>query len=225
ARVIEQYKRSLLIVRTQIDDNGAIIAANDYDVLQFGKDTYSYMWPRDGAYVADALIHSGHQAAARRFFELCAEILPEDGCLLHKYNPDGSLGSSWHPWVNHRGQRQLPIQEDETALVLWALWEHYATFYDLEFIKRIYTPLVKRCADFLVAYRHAETGLPAPSYDLWEERYGIWTFTTTTVWAGLQAAARFTMAFGDRALTRKYSEPAEEIRPPALPPPWDPANR
>ena len=42
------YARSLLVIRTQINHNGAVIAANDADVLQFGRDTYSYMWPRDG---------------------------------------------------------------------------------------------------------------------------------------------------------------------------------
>ena len=43
------YCRSLLVIRTQIDHDGAVIAANDADVLQFGRDTSSYMWPRDGA--------------------------------------------------------------------------------------------------------------------------------------------------------------------------------
>ena len=48
------FKRSLLVVRTQIDNDGAIIAANDSDIMQFARDTYSYMWPRDGALVADS---------------------------------------------------------------------------------------------------------------------------------------------------------------------------
>src|SRR5690606_23731328 len=47
-RLVELYKRSLLILRTQIDNNGAIVAANDSDVMQFSRDTYSYLWPRDG---------------------------------------------------------------------------------------------------------------------------------------------------------------------------------
>jgi GH15 family glucan-1,4-alpha-glucosidase len=32
----------------------------------------------------------------------------------HKYNADGSLGSSWHPWI-HPEDGNLPVQEDETA--------------------------------------------------------------------------------------------------------------
>ncbi len=48
-RLIDLFKRSLLVVRTQIDDHGAIIAANDQDISEFARDTYSYMWPRDGS--------------------------------------------------------------------------------------------------------------------------------------------------------------------------------
>ena len=49
------YRRSLLVLRTQIDNGGAILAANDSDVLQYNRDSYSYLWPRDGALVAHAL--------------------------------------------------------------------------------------------------------------------------------------------------------------------------
>ncbi|HEY3377712.1 MAG TPA: glycoside hydrolase family 15 protein, partial [Armatimonadota bacterium] len=45
------YRRSLLILRTQIDNGGAILAATDYDVARYFSDTYAYMWPRDGALV------------------------------------------------------------------------------------------------------------------------------------------------------------------------------
>ncbi len=48
-KIVEQYKKSLLILRTNIDSNGAIIAGNDSDIQHFARDTYSYMWPRDGA--------------------------------------------------------------------------------------------------------------------------------------------------------------------------------
>jgi GH15 family glucan-1,4-alpha-glucosidase len=53
--VTDVFSRSLLILRGQIDNHGAIIAANDSDIIRFGKDTYSYMWGRDGAFVAAAL--------------------------------------------------------------------------------------------------------------------------------------------------------------------------
>lgn len=206
------YRRSLLIIRTQIDNGGAVIAATDSDIVQFGKDTYTYMWPRDGAIVTAALARAGYAEITRRFFGFCLPLLHREGFLLHKYNADGSVGSSWHPWVSADGKRQLPIQEDETALVLWALWVHFEQFHDVEFIKPLYKPMVKTMADFLARYREPHTRLPAASWDLWEERRGISAFTVAAVWSGLQAAARLTEAFGEAAVAEKYRRAAAEIR-------------
>lgn len=206
------YRRSLLIMRTHIDNNGAVIAATDSDIVQFGRDTYTYMWPRDGAIVTTALVQAGYPEITRRFFNLCCKLITSEGFLLHKYNPDGSVGSSWHPWMSSDGKRQLPIQEDETALVLWSFWTHFEKFHDVEFVKPLYKPLVKTAADFMTRYREPHTRLPAASHDLWEERRGITSFTVGAVWAGLMAAARFTDAFGEAPLADRYRRAAGEIR-------------
>ena len=205
------YRQSLLILRTQIDNDGAIIAANDFDITRFARDTYSYMWPRDGALVASALIDAGYSEVTRRFFSFCHRAITEEGYLLHRYNPDGSLASSWHGWF-HEGQRQLPVQEDETALVLWALWRHFEQFRDIEFIKPHYRGLIIRAANWLVSYRDATSGLPLPSWDLWEERRGVLAWTVGATWGGLQAAASFANAFGECHLADSYRRAAEEIR-------------
>lgn len=210
SKVVSLMKRSLLILRTQIDNGGAIIAANDTDTYQFARDTYSYMWPRDGALVASALIKAGYSEISRRFFELCAQLIEPEGYFLHKFSPDGSVASSWHPWWRE-GHPELPIQEDETALVLWALWRHFERFHDVEFIKPLYRGLIVRAADFLVRYRNEETKLPEPSYDLWEERRGVYTFTVSTVIAGLRAAANFAAAFGEADLAAKYRSMADDM--------------
>jgi glucoamylase len=210
------FRRSLLIVHTQIDNGGAILAANDGDTIVQYPDTYSYMWPRDGALVAAALDDAGFPEVTRRFFRFCKQLMPPTsyyppGYLLHKYNPDGSLGSSWHPWLKG-GRPQLPIQEDETALVLWALGRHYHRYRDLQFVSEIYEPLVKPAARFLCQYREPHTGLPKESFDLWEERYGIFTFTTCAVIAGLKAAAEFAGIFGEEELVQEYHAAADGFR-------------
>ncbi|GCE11418.1 glycoside hydrolase family 15 protein [Tengunoibacter tsumagoiensis] len=215
------YKQSLLILRTQIDAGGAIIAANDADVEHFSRDSYSYMWPRDGALVANALSHAGYSEITRNFYDFCNAVLTPDGYLLHKYNPDRSWGSSWHPWIDKEGQPQLPIQEDETALVLYSLWQHYDHFHDIEFVAPHYRTLITPAADFLISYREPHTHLPASSYDLWEERRGILTYTTAAVYAGLDAAARFSALFGEEALANSYRQAAEEIKAAVLVYLWD----
>jgi oligosaccharide amylase len=211
-KVVDLFKKSLLILRSQISNNGAIIAANDSDILRFSRDTYSYVWPRDGALVAYALSRTGYGEISRKFFEFCAPLLTPRGYFLHKYNPNGTVASSWHPRVGPNEEPQLPIQEDETALVLHSLWSHYEQFRDIEFAKGFYDSFVKRAADFLDEFRHPGTKLPLPSYDLWEERRGIFTFTSATVYAGLQAAARFADLFGDPEDADRYRGAAEEVK-------------
>ena len=194
--VTDVFHRSLLILRTQIDNHGAIIAANDSDIVRFGKDTYSYMWGRDGAFVAAALAKAGYSHVCMKYFDFCARVLSDEGYLFQHYNPDGSLASNWHSWLV-AGQEVLPIQEDSTALTLWALWIHYQSLKDVEFIRPLYSTLIKKAADFLVSYRDPQTLLPLPSYDLWEERYALHTYTVATVIAGLRAAAKFANLFQD----------------------------
>ena len=209
--VTDIFNRSLLILRTQIDNRGAIIAANDSDIVRFGKDTYSYMWGRDGAFVAAALAKAGYTHVCMKFFDFCAHVLSEEGYLYQHYNPDGSLASNWHPWLVD-GKAVLPIQEDSTALILWALWIHFENSKDIEFIRPLYDKLIKKSADFLATNRDPETKLPIPCYDLWEERFGVHSFTVAAVIAGLRAAASFARVFRDVSLAEKYDKVADQIK-------------
>jgi GH15 family glucan-1,4-alpha-glucosidase len=211
-QIADLYRRCLLVVRTQIDSGGAVLAANDTDIIKFARDTYSYMWPRDAALAVHAMDQAGYVDIPRRFFELCARIVTKEGYFRHKYTPAGDPGSSWHPWVDATGKPQYPIQEDETGLVLFALWQHYDHHRDFEFFKAYYRPLIILVGDFLASYIDPLTGLPQPSYDLWEERRGVMSFTVATVWAGLQAAANFAALYGERALADRYRGVAEGIK-------------
>jgi oligosaccharide amylase len=211
--IVELYKRSLLIVQTQIDEGGAILAANDSDVTLRATDHYSYLWTRDGAFVAYALDLAGYRHIARKFYQFCGDIVHEKGYFLQKYNADGTVASGWHTsWDKFTGTAQVPIQEDETALVLWALWQHYDKYRDIEFAHLLYRRLVTRCADFMVGFRHEETGLPAPSWNIWEDRRGIHTFTCASVVGGLRAAANFARLFGEAQRAGEYETAADEIR-------------
>jgi GH15 family glucan-1,4-alpha-glucosidase len=211
-RIAELYRRSLLVVRTQVDSRGAVLAANDADIVKFARDTYSYMWPRDGALTVYAMDQAGYVDLPRRFFELCARIVTKEGYFRHKYTAAGDPGSSWHPWVDGGGKPQYPIQEDETGLVLFSLWQHYDRHRDFEFFKAYYRPLIILAADFLASYIDPLTGLPEPSYDLWEERRGVMSFTVAAVWAGLQAAANFAQLYGEMKNAERYRAVADGIK-------------
>ncbi len=208
--VADLFRRSLLIVRTQIDYDGGIVAATDYDITAFARDTYAYVWPRDGALVAHALDDAGYEGTTRPFFDFLSRVQSSHGYFLHKFNPDGTLASSWHPWYRD-GERELPIQEDETGLPLWALWHHFDKFHDVEFVRPFYRQMIKPAADFL-AMHVDPSGLPKPSYDAWEERWGVHAWTVAASWAGLMAAARFFAVFGDAADAEHAAAVASNMR-------------
>lgn len=208
--VQDLYVRSQLILRTQVDNRGAIIAANDTDITHFAGDHYSYCWPRDGALVAYALALSGQSELSRNFFRYCSRVITKHGYFLHKYTPFGHLASSWHPWMLD-GRGVLPIQQDETSLVVWALRQHFEIYRDVEFVKPIYNTLVAEPAKWILAYRD-ENGLPKESWDLWEERRGVHLFTVATTIGALDAASRFAADFGDRERASVLREAAERMR-------------
>ncbi len=209
-RVRELFIQSQLILRTQIDNRGAIIAATDSDISHFAGDHYSYCWPRDGALVAQALVLTYQSELSRSFFRYCARVIHKNGYFLHKYTPTGHLGSSWHPWTM-QGKNVMPIQQDETALVLWALRQHFETFKDVEFIKPLYNPLVAQPATWMMNYVDSN-GLPRPSWDLWEERRGVHTFTVAATIGALHAASLFAKDFGDIERAEMLEDGAERMR-------------
>ena len=206
------YRRSVLTARTHLDNHGAVIASTDFDITKFARDTYAYHWPRDGALVANALDRSEHEDATRQFFLFCQATLVEEGFFLHKYTPFGHPGSSWLPWVDSHGVRTLPVQEDETGLVLWSLWQHYRLHRNLDFVVGLYSTLLIPAADWMVSYVDERNGLPIPSWDLWEERWGVHAFTVGAVWAGLDAARNFADLFGDVKSYVKYRDAAQRLR-------------
>jgi len=206
------YRRSVLTARTHVDNRGAIIASTDFDITKFARDTYAYAWPRDGALVANALDRAGHEDVTRQFFTFCQQSLVEEGYFLHKYTPYGQPGSSWLPWIDSHGVRTLPVQEDETGLVLWSLWQHYRIHQNLDFVVGLYTALVVPAADWMVSYFDERNGLLMPSWDLWEERWGVHAFTVGSVWGGLDAARNFADLFGDVASYVRYRDAAERLR-------------
>jgi len=130
---------------------------------------------------------------------------------MHKFRTDGVLGSSWHPWMI-KGEPRLPIQEDETATVVFMLWEHYEIYKDIEFIEAMYNTFIEPAANFLGEYIESLTGLPQASFDLWEEKYGTSTYTAASVYGGLMAAAKFANLLGKDEASRTYQAIAQRMQ-------------
>lgn len=203
-------KKSLMVIKAHIDKRGGIIASCDSSIYNYGRDYYSYVWPRDGAYAIWPLIKLGYSDEPKAFFEFCRDILTKDGYLMHKYQPDKAIGSSWHPMVHGR-HSELAIQEDESAIVIFMLNQYLIVSGDDVFVQSLYATLIEPIANFLSNFIDEQTNLPHASYDLWEMKFSTSTYTTAISYRALLNAAELAEKFDfpDDAVT--WRRAAERI--------------
>ncbi|HTB48867.1 MAG TPA: glycoside hydrolase family 15 protein [Verrucomicrobiae bacterium] len=188
AEALALTRKSMLIVKAHCDDRGSVLASGDSSIFNYGRDYYCYCWPRDAAFAVWPLIRVGIYGEAVRFFEFARDTMHRDGYLMHKYQPDRAIGSTWHPLVHNR-HKELAIQEDETASVIYMMGQYYKHSQDKTLIMNFYHTFIKPCATFIGNYIDEATDLPHASYDLWEEKFLTSTYTACSVIAGLEAAA------------------------------------
>jgi len=202
-RVREIFYRSLIVTVAHMDMNGSVIASSDSEIKQFGADLYSYCWPRDAAWACIALDRARYHHLSCEVFTFLSKTITDRGYFLHKYTPAGDFGSTWHP---------VPmIQIDETGLPLYALYHNWLCARNVWTAGRYFGSIASPAANWLLRTLD-ESGLPPSSFDLWEERKGVFTYTTCTVYAGLRGASKLALALGNDDLFEAWSEGAERVR-------------
>lgn len=215
SNVTDQNQRSLshslLIVKAHCDERGSVLASGDSSIFNYGRDYYCYCWPRDAAYALWPMLRLKHFDEARRFFDFARDTMHRDGYLMHKYQPDRAVGSTWHPLVHGR-RSELAIQEDETASVLFILNEYYEASQDKTTVEGLYHTLVVPCANFMAEYIDEKTGLPHASYDLWEEKFLTSSYTVSVVIAGLLAASKLATLVEQPHDASRWQKAAHAVR-------------
>ncbi|MFZ5639871.1 MAG: glycoside hydrolase family 15 protein [Bacillota bacterium] len=193
------YRRSLAVCRLLTDEEtGAVIAAPEIDEHYTKCGGYGYCWPRDGVIVACAMGRAGYAGFSAQFYRWCLAAQAENGSWLQRYDATGFLGPSW----GH--------QIDETGSVLWGMWQHYLQTGDDGFLQEVW-PALARGADYLCDNIDPHTDLPAPSFDLWEERVGEHAYSAAAVAAGLRSAAVIAARLGQDGPAARWVEAAETI--------------
>ncbi len=202
SNIIDQYNKSLIMLKSHINENGSIITSVDFEHCEFNKDTYNYVNFRDASLVVMALDSAGYTEIARNFFRFAKKISGKGGYFWQKYYPDGSVASMWHSWYVNK-QYQLPIQEDQTALMLIALSKHYEVSKDIQFIEEIYKKLIKKPCSFLCDYIDENNGIIFSSYNIWGDMEGHHFYTTAAVYEALALSQKFVKMFGSKSLIKK----------------------
>lgn len=191
----ELVKKSLLVIKAHADVHGGIIASADSSMYNYGRDYYAYVWPRDTCYALWPLIRLGYTDEAKRFFVFCRDVIAREGYIHHKYQPDRAIGSTWHARIIN-DNAELPIQEDETANMVYMLGEYLRYSKDREFVAGMYKPLIKPAADFMARFIDTQTGLPHGSFDLWEQKFMTSTYTTAITHQALLVACDLAKELG-----------------------------
>ena len=183
-RVDKIYRRSLLLFKLMSDKNtGAILASPEIDegFTQCGR--YAYCWGRDAAFITTALNEAGLYKDSERFYDWAVRVQDSEGFWHQRYHVNGNLAPSWG------------IQIDETGSILYGMWKHFLYVKNVNFLEKVWPSVLKATA-FLEKFIDSDTGLPLPSFDLWEERMGEHTYSTAAVIAGFYAAANIAEFLG-----------------------------
>jgi hypothetical protein len=173
----KQYQRTLLTLKQMQDPTGGIIAAPEfhYDLTHCGG--YAYCWGRDAGFISYAMDVCGMYEESAHFYRYMQKCQSADGSFLHRHDMDGNLGSSWGL-----------LQPDETASVVFGLWQHVKLAENKALAEELKS-MVEKAADWMTKSRHPlDAELPIPGFDLWEEREGVHCYSVAALAAGLKAA-------------------------------------
>src|SRR2546430_16278172 len=199
----ELLRRSLLTLQTLVSpDLGGIIAAPTLEP------DYRYVWSRDGTYVAYSLDRCGYNQDAAAFYQWCKEVQQPDGGWAQRYHIEKSPGPSW-------GE-----QEDQCATILWGIGQHHSLTKDEEFLSEMW-PTVKRGVEHLLRNRDHETGLVGPSFDLWEEKQALHTYTNAAAAAALRESSKIASTLGYGVLSNTWSNESKDLQTAILKHLWD----
>ncbi|HYN30169.1 MAG TPA: glycoside hydrolase family 15 [Dermatophilaceae bacterium] len=182
-------------IRTLLRGNGAVPAG--------AGDRWSYVWPRDAAFVAVALARTGHPGEARGVLGFLDRLPfdPADG-FDARYT---LTGARVDPTVAR------PPQSDGCGWVLWALGEVRSA--DPAAVPRSAAGLRERCTAQLLTATDSGRRLPAPSPDYWEVDVDETSLgTVAPMVAGLRAASVDARAGGDETRARSLAQATSRLR-------------
>ncbi|NLD46136.1 MAG: glycoside hydrolase [Clostridiaceae bacterium] len=178
------YKRSLMVFKLMSDEKtGGLLASAEIDEAFTRCGRYAYCWGRDAAFITSALDAAGLTGVVDKFYDWAVMTQNDDGSWEQRYYMDGNLAPSWG------------MQVDETGTLIWGMLKHYEVIKDKGFLQKMWES-IRKAVEFLIAFTDNETGLPKPSYDLWEERVGEHTYSSAAVYGGIMAGVEAARILG-----------------------------
>lgn len=195
-RIYEIYKRSILLFPLLTNaETGAIIASPEIDENFTKCGRYAYCWPRDAVFMTKAMDILKMNKETEKFYKVfCQKTQSKNGMWEQRFYTDGKLAPCWG------------YQIDETASVVFGVYEHYKYTNSEKFLKDN-LQMCEKATDFLKryvkdwvesAFKNDGQGIDNSqidskdnlqahkyhvSYDLWEMCEGVHLYSLASIYS------------------------------------------
>ena len=206
------YVRSILLFPLLSNsETGGISAAIEIDEERSKCGRYSYCWPRDAVFVTKALDLLNMTEQTTKFYtNFCKKTQSKNGIWEQRFYTDGRLAPCWG------------YQIDETASIIYGIYEHYKITKDKEFLKQVYR-MCQKVFDTLGTFPFAssvpfvskngiENDIQKESYDLWEMHEGVHLYSLSAIYAALKAMISIKQEINEIKGIEELEEKAKEIK-------------
>ncbi len=174
-RIKEIYVRTILLYSLLVNnETGGISAAVEIDENLSQSGGYDYCWPRDAVFITYAMDILNMKKEVEKFYKhFCKNTQSRNGMWEQRFFTDGRLAPCWG------------YQIDETASVVFGLYNHYLQIKDKKFLKDN-LKMCEKAITFLKKYIEDifnENSKMQVSYDIWEMHEGISLYSIASIFA------------------------------------------
>lgn len=173
------YNRTILLYPLLTNEiTGGIAASVEIDEEKTKCGRYAYCWTRDAVFITHALDSLKMEKETEKFYKIfCKNTQSKNGMWEQRFYTDGRLAPCWG------------YQIDETASVVYGIYQHYQHTKNIKFLKEN-KKMMERAIKFLQDY--VEDVLENKkqihiSYDLWEMHEGIHLYSLASIFAAFEA--------------------------------------
>ena len=209
-KIFEIYKRSILLFPLLTNqETGGVIASPEIDEDRTQCGRYAYCWPRDAVFITKAMDILKMEKETDKFYKVfCKKTQSKNGMWEQRFFTDGKLAPSWG------------YQVDETASVIYGVYEHYLATKNEKFLKET-LPMCERAIKFLKTYlkdwieiegideydkdivkeeilegKEKKRKKCHISYDLWEMHEGIHLYSLASIYAAFETILKIYQVLG-----------------------------
>ena len=197
SKVMEIYNRTILLYPLLINySTGGIAAALEADENREHSGGYRYCWPRDAIFITRAFDLLKMESETEAFYnKFCKMTQSENGMWEQRFFTDGILAPCWG------------YQVDETASVLYGIYNHFEHTKDCKFLEKN-LKTCEKAVNFLISYVENILNIDEVdfvkkelkekykksfeihkqlSYDLWEMNEGVHLYSLCSIIASFEA--------------------------------------